>query len=228
MKRKNPPTGSVRAALRRPAFRRLLGGLAVSQTGDWLYGVALVAMVYQRTRSALWASVTAAALIAPMAALGPLGGVLAQRVDRRRLMIACDVIRLVLMLTLAIVAEARLPVLLAPVIAAIATAAGAPYPPSASASIDHLVPDAELRSANAARSAVTALAVITGAALGGVLLLAGSPALAFVVDAGTFGLSALAVLAIGAGPAFYSGKIGALASTDRTRVRYIAGLAGGD
>jgi MFS family permease len=228
VKRKNPPTGSVRAALRRPAFRWLLGGLAVSQIGDWLYSVALVAMVYEHTRSAFWASVTTAALIAPMAALGPLGGVLAERFDRRRLMVACDVIRLVLMLTLAIVAEARLPVLLAPVIAAMATAAGAPYPPSASASTDHLVPDAELRSANAARSAVTTLGVIAGAALGAVLLLAGSPALAFVVNAGTFGLSALAVLAIGAGPAFYSGKIGAPAATDRTRVRYIPGLAGRD
>jgi MFS family permease len=206
VKLKNPATGTIRAALRRPAFRWLLGGVAVSQIGDWLYSVALIAMVYGGTHSALWAGITTAARIAPMVALGPLGRAMADRCDRRRLMVACDVIRLVLMLALALVAVARLPVLLAPVIAAVATAAGAPYPPAASASTAHLVPDAELAGANAARSAVTSLGIIVGAALGGVLLLGGSPALAFVVNAGTFGFSALAVLAIPPGPAFYPGR----------------------
>ncbi|HTU08502.1 MAG TPA: MFS transporter, partial [Trebonia sp.] len=89
--------GTIRAALAYPAFRSLLAGLAVSQVGDWLYNLALVTLVYQRTGSALWAGAATAARVVPMVVLGPLGGVLADRFDRRRLMVACDVIRLALM-----------------------------------------------------------------------------------------------------------------------------------
>ena len=115
---RNPQAGTIRASLRHPAFRWLLGGLAASQIGDWLYNLALVTMVYEGTHSAMWAGITTAARVAPMVALGPLGGVIADRFDRRRLMMACDLIRLILMLVLALVAVAHLPVLLAPVIAA--------------------------------------------------------------------------------------------------------------
>jgi MFS family permease len=198
----NTQQGTIRAALGHTAFRRLLGGLAASQIGDWLYNLALVTLVYSRTHSALWVGVTTAARVVPIVALGPLGGAIADRFDRRRLMIACDAIRLALMLLLALMAVAHLPILLAPVIAAAATAAGSPYLPCASAVTPRLVPDADLPGANAARSAVGAIGIIAGPALGGVLLLLGSPALAFVVNAATFGLSALAVLTIPAGPAF--------------------------
>ncbi len=133
MNMNNAPAGTIRAALRYPAFRRLLTGLAISQVGDWLYNLALVALVYQRTHSALWAGVTTAARVVPAVALGPLGGVVADRFDRRLVMIASDLIRVALMLVLALVAAAHLPILLAPVIAAAATAAGTPYLPCASA-----------------------------------------------------------------------------------------------
>ena len=90
MNMNNAPPGTIRAALRYPAFRRLLTGLAISQVGDWLYNLALVALVYQRTHSALWAGVTTAARVVPAVALGPLGGVVADRFDRRLVMIGSD------------------------------------------------------------------------------------------------------------------------------------------
>jgi MFS family permease len=202
----NMPNGTIRASLRHAQFRWMLGGLAVSQIGDWLYNLALVTLVYERTHSALWAGVTTAARVVPIVALGPLGGALADRFDRRRLMVVCDVIRLAFMLVLALVAVAHLPVVIAPVIAAAATIAGSPYLACASATTPRLVPDADLPGANAARSAVAGVGIIAGPALGGVLLLLGSPAFAFVVNAATFGLAALAVLAIPAGPAFRPGR----------------------
>src|SRR6201995_2357396 len=118
----NTPPGTIRAALGHGAFRKLLAGLAVSQIGDWLYNLALVTLVYSRTHSALWAGVTTAARVVPIVALGPVGGAIADRFDRGRLMIACDVIRLARMLLLAPLALAHLPILLAPGIAAAATA----------------------------------------------------------------------------------------------------------
>ena len=193
---RNAPSGTIRAALCYAAFRWLLSALAVSQAGDWLYNLALAVLVYDRTHSPLWVGITTAARVVPFVALGPLAGVLVDRFDRRRIMIASDLIRLALMLLLAAVAVAGLPILLVPVIAALATAASTPYLPCVTAVIPRLVRDDDLSGANAARSAVTALSIIAGPALGGILLLVGSPAIAIALNALTFGLSALAVLAI--------------------------------
>lgn len=194
--------GTMRSALRHRSFRRLLVGLAVSQAGDWLYNVALLAFVYERTHSAGWLAATTAARILPIVVLGPLGGVVADRFDRRRVMIASDLLRAGLNLGLAMVALAGLPVVLAPVLAGLATVAAAPYPPCTAATTPRLVPDADLPGANAARSVVGMGAVAAGPVVGAVLLLLGSPSTSFVVNATTFGLSALAVLSIPAGPPF--------------------------
>lgn len=204
----NAPSGTIRAALRYPAFRWLVSALAVSQIGDWLYNLALIVLVYDRTHSTLWTGVTTGARVVPIVVLGPLGGALADRFDRRRLMITSDVIRMALMLVLALVAAARLPIVLAPVLAALATAAATPYLPCVSAVTPRVVPDADLPGANAARSAVAGLGIIVGPALGGVLLLLGSPAIAFALNALTFGLSALAVLGIRARGIFRPARAG--------------------
>jgi len=192
----------MRSALRHGTFRRLLLGLAVSQAGDWLYNVALLAFVYERTHSAGWLAATTAARVLPIVVLGPLGGVIADRYDRRRVMIASDVVRAGLMLALAVVALAGLPVVLAPVLAGLATAAAAPYPPCAAATTPRLVPDEDLPGANAARSVVGMGSVAAGPVVGAVLLLLGPASSAFLINAGTFALSALAVLSIPAGAAF--------------------------
>src|ERR1700748_2166915 len=107
--------------VRLPGDRRLhslLLALAASSCGDWLYNVALLVFVYARTGSATWVAVTTAARVLPVVVLGPLGGVLAGRRDRRRLMIVSAVIRAAPMLALAAVAGTGLAIALAPKIAA--------------------------------------------------------------------------------------------------------------
>jgi MFS family permease len=197
----NPPAGTIRAALRHRDFRALLAGQAVSQFGDFLYNVALITLVYQRTGSATWAGVTSAARVVPLLVAGPIGGIVADRFDRRRVLVSCDLARLLLMLALALVAAWHLPVVLAPVLAALATTAAAPSIPSVAGVTSRLVPDADLPGANAARSVFTAAAVILGPGLGGVLLLV-SPTLAFVINAATFAVSVACVLAVRADDAF--------------------------
>src|SRR4051812_50223279 len=91
----------MRAALRSRPFRRLLTALAVSQAGDWLYNVALLAFVYERTDSPAWVAATTAVRVVPVVLLGPLGGVLADRYDRRRVMVGSDTVRALCMLGLA-------------------------------------------------------------------------------------------------------------------------------
>lgn len=187
---------AVRAALRRPGFARLLAALAVSGIGDWLYNVALLALVWDRTGSAGWLAATTVARVAPIVVLGPLGGVLAQRYDRRLVMVTSDLLRAAAMLSLAAVALAGLPVWLAPLIAGLATAAGAPYPPCVAATTPRLVGDDDLAGANTARALVTPAGVVLGPVLGALVLAVSTPGLAIAANALTFLLSAVAVLSV--------------------------------
>lgn len=184
------------------SFRLLLTGLAVSSAGDWLYNVALLALVYGATGSPTWVALTTAARVLPIVVLGPLGGVMADRYDRRRLIVVSDLVRAALMVALAGVAAGGLPILLAPLLAAAATAAGTVTPPAVAASTARLVEDSGLQRANAARAAIGQGAIVAGPALGALLLAVSSPALAILLNALSFLGSAAAITAIGAGEAF--------------------------
>ncbi len=183
-------------------FRLILLALATSALGDWLYNVALLALVFGRTGSATWVALTTAARVLPIVVLGPLGGVLADRHDRRALMIGADAARAMVMVALAVVAATGLPLLLAPLLAALATAASTVTSPSVAASTARLVDDHELQRANALRSAIGQGAVVAGPALGAVVLALSDPAVAILVNAATFAVSAAAVVAVGRNEAF--------------------------
>jgi predicted MFS family arabinose efflux permease len=208
-------------------FHLLLTGLAASSCGDWLYNVALLALVYGRTGSPTWVALTTAARVVPIVVLGPLGGVLADRYDRRRLLISADLVRAALMVALAVVAAAQLPVLLAPLLAAAATAAGTVTPPCVAACTARLVPDDELQRANALRSAIGQGAIVAGPALGALVLAVSDPALAILLNGITFLISAAAVMAITPGPAFQprreAGEMPSLVEEIKTGARALRG-----
>ena len=193
-------TASATASPR--SFRLLLLGLAVSSCGDWLYNVALLALVYARTGSSTWIALTTAGRVLPIVVLGPIGGVLADRYDRRRLIMASDVARALLMIGLAAVAAAGLPLALAPLLAAAATAVGTVHPPCVAASTPRLVADDQLQRANGMRAAIGQAAIVVGPALGALALALSSPAVAILGNALTFIVSAVAVAAIPSGEAF--------------------------
>jgi MFS family permease len=184
------------------SFRLLVTSLAVSSAGDWLYNVALLALVYGATGSPTWVALTTAARVLPIVVLGPLGGVMADRYDRRRLIVVSDLTRAVVMVALAGVAAGGLPIVLAPLLAAAATAAGTVTPPAIAASTARLVEDSELQRANAARAAIGQAAIVGGPALGALLLAVSSPAVAILLNALSFLGSAAAITSIGGGDAF--------------------------
>ncbi len=183
-------------------FHLLLASLGLSSMGDWLYNVALLALVFERTGSATWVALTTAARVLPVVVLGPLGGVLVDRYDRRRLIIASDLLRALLMLALAVVAAAGLPILLAPVIAAAATAAGIVEPPAVAASTARFVPGDELQRANALRAAIGQGAIVAGPALGAAVMMLGGATGAILLNALSFLGSAAAIATIPAGDSF--------------------------
>jgi MFS family permease len=178
------------------SFRRLLAALAISQLGDWLYNVALLAFVFDRTHSPAWLGATTAARVLPVVVLGPLAGIVGDRFDRRGVMVTSDLARVAAMLGLVTVAHYGLPLLLVPALAAFATASGSPYPACVAASVPRLLSRDDLPAANAARAAIAPLAVVVGPVLGAVLLAVAGAAWAFGLNAVTFAASALLVLAV--------------------------------
>jgi MFS family permease len=183
-------------------FGLLLASLAVSSCGDWLYNVALLAFVYERTGSATWVAATTTARVLPMLLLGPFGGALADRFDRRRLMLGSDLARALLIGGLAAVVAFDGPAAAAPLLAALATAMGVATPPCVAACTARFVPEEGRQAANGLRAAIGQGAVVVGPALGAILLALAGPALAIGLDALTFLASFAAIAAIPAGPAF--------------------------
>ena len=179
-----------------PRFGRLLAALAASQLGDWLYNLALLAYVEQRTHSTTWLGLTTAARIAPMVIGGPLGGLLADRLDRRVTMIASDVIRAALMGALVLTALATFPSSSCRSSPPRPRPPASPIPAASPRSRRELVAGEDLGKANGARGTIGPACVAAGPALGAVLLLIGPPSVAFAINAFTFIISGLFVASI--------------------------------
>jgi predicted MFS family arabinose efflux permease len=186
----NPRRRGLRAALHHRDYRLLVSASSISQTGDWLYNVALLVWVYDATHSGTWVAVVTVARLVPYVVFGPLGGLVADSYDRRTVMIASDLLRAALMLMLAAFTDLDGPVALVAAIACISTAAGTAYRPAVVAMLPEMVGERDLAAANALESAVENLAVVLGPAIGAGLLVIGSTTFAFVINALTFVVSA--------------------------------------
>src|SRR5258708_19460320 len=84
-------------------FRLLYFGQAISQLGDWFNSVAVYALLLDLTGSATAVAWMMIVQFLPMAIVGPLAGVVVDRVDRKRLMISADLFRGVMILGLLLV-----------------------------------------------------------------------------------------------------------------------------
>jgi MFS family permease len=184
---------SVRVALANADYRRLLAGLAVSSTGDWLYGVALIAYVFEATHSPAWLAATTVLRLAPYVIFGALGGVVADRFDRRLVMIWSDLIRAAAMAGLTAVAVSSAPVAISLALAFVSTIASTAYLPALTALTPKIVDERELAAANSLMSSIDHIALVIGPSIGAVLLLIGSPSMAFTVNGATFLVSAFFV-----------------------------------
>ena len=174
-------------------YRLLFSGLTISMSGSWAYNVALVVFVFNATHSPAW--VAAASMTRFLTALvtSPIGGLVADRMERVRLMVTLDTLALCFQTALAVVAALNGPVLLAIAFAALTSVSTSSYDPAARATTPAVVGEEHLAAANSAQSAVENLSIIVGPAIAGVLLLFSPPAVVFAINAATFGFSALVV-----------------------------------
>jgi len=186
-------TGSQLALLgREPSFRRLVIATLGSGAGTWLALVALQIDVFHRTHSPGWMSALLLADLVPAFAIGLLVGPLIDRLSRRALMIASDLVRVGVFCLLPFAQNATQIVILAGV-AGVATGF---FRPAVYAGLPNLVDDRDLPSANSLLQTVDNLTWAVGSLVGGALVAAHGPNLAYWVNAGTFLLSAALIAGI--------------------------------
>ncbi len=175
------------------AFGALAGARIVSLTGDSLSLVALMLLVAGRAGDALAVALLLLVGDFAPALLGPLTGAISDRFDLRRVMVVAEVVQGALVLVIALTLP-PLPVLL--VLVALRAIAGQVFLPASRAAVPALVADRDLPAANAllgfGANAGEVLGPLLAAGLVGFI---GVPGV-LLVDAATFGLSAVLLLAV--------------------------------
>ena len=209
-----------RAALSHRDYRFLLSGLAISETGNWLYAAASIIYIFEATGSTSWIGVAAVVRLLPYILFGPIGGAIADRFDRRMVMIVSDLARAALMGVLTVVAlsDSTTAVVTVIVITFVNNSFSAPYYPAVTAITPSVVTEDDLAAANALSGTIDNFALAFGPALSAVLLLLGDPPVAFAANGLTFVVSAFLVTRMGV-----RGKVGEVEVESTLRSRMVAG-----
>jgi hypothetical protein len=179
-------------------FRLLAGGQFASTVGDYCYAVALPWLVLSSHGGVLLLGAVLACYGVPRMVLIPVGGVLADKIGPRTLMLIADTARCLLVASLALLAARHtvsLPVL-GPVAALIGAGEGLFIPASMSI-MPSLLKGEQLAAGNALSQAAMQVGSLAGPALGGALVaVTHASTWAFAIDAVSFALSALSLLLI--------------------------------
>ncbi|MFM2106305.1 MAG: hypothetical protein RL338_1337 [Chloroflexota bacterium] len=166
---------------------KLLAGEFISGIGDWLYIVAIFVVIYEQSGDPILVGAFGAVRLLPYALLSIPAGIVADRFDRRLVLLATDLIRGGLMLVLAVLSILEAPALAIAAVAVLAACGSTFFYPAISAYLPSLVEDErQLGPANSLNSNLGEISYIVGPALGGLLLVVGSVTLAFVANALTF------------------------------------------
>jgi DHA3 family macrolide efflux protein-like MFS transporter len=195
-----PAGPSYRRVLGHPAFARLWSAQLVSQSGDWVFEVALLWLVLQSTHSALDVGIVVTGTIVPRVALGPFLGVYIDRWDRRRTLIATNLAQGAVVAALSgLVVAGRVDldglfgiVLLLGAGSTVVGTATSAYVPS-------ILPPEDLGAANGLLSVGNSANQVLGLALGGVFVALLGPAIPIEFDALSF-FAAAGLLAFVRGP----------------------------
>jgi MFS family permease len=179
------------AILRQREFRLLFLGQAVSVFGDRMVAVALAFAVLEVGGSASDVGLVLASSTLSLAACVLIGGVIADRISRRAVMVGADLVRVASQAAIAalLIADAA-EVWSIALLAAVTGAATGFFSPASTGLLPAIVLPDELQPANALRATARSTGEILGPLIAGVLVAAAGPGWAFAVDAGTFAVSA--------------------------------------
>ena len=185
--------------LRSRNFALIWSAALVSNLGSWMQTVALGVLVFSRTGSAgpAWAGLVAAAAFVPIGLLAPVGGALADRLDRRRWLILTTLAETLFAAVLAVLAGVHHdPPWALVLLSFLGGACGAIGFPAYQAMVPDLVPKEDLLGAVSLSSAQYNLGRVIGPALAGLVLLTQNYAIVFGINAFSFGAVLVALLLV--------------------------------
>jgi MFS family permease len=189
--------GTAQAALRNRGFRILWSGTLASSIGTWMQNVLLGAYGYTLTRSATFVGLLFFAQLGPLFLFSSVGGVLADVLDRRRLLLVTQVQQLIFSIVLAILVASGQPsevlIFLCVLVIGIGNALGAP---ALSSILPTLVPRADLPGAVSLQSVQMNLSRVIGPAIGATIYAAAGASPVFLLNAATYLFAVVAVLMV--------------------------------
>lgn len=186
--------GRLLEPLRSTDYRRLWFAQLISVVGDKIDQIALGILVYAKTGSELQMGIMLAISMLPAALFGMLAGAYVDRWDRRRTMVAADLLRAACVGAVPFVAEWSLYAVYA--LGFTAATVALFFEPAKLSLIPDLVGEDDLMAANSLDNATSSIAELAGLLFGGVLVAWLGYRIAFFLDAGTFLLSAVFVVSI--------------------------------
>jgi MFS family permease len=188
--------GSYVSLLREnPAFARMYAAQLISFAGDWFATVALLGLALELTGLAGLAALVLVLQTGGFAVASPIAGILADRLDRRRLLIAADLARVPVALGFLLARDAGTLWLAFAGVTLLAIGA-AVFEPTSSAALPNLVDRRRLAEANVLIGSAWGTMLAVGAGLGGLVAVALGRDIAFVTNAASFALSAWLIYGI--------------------------------
>ncbi|MCZ6876893.1 MAG: MFS transporter [Acidobacteria bacterium] len=180
-------------------FRNLWIGQIISLLGDWFNLIASAALIAELSQSGFAVGgLFVVRMLAPFV-VSPIAGVVADRYNRKRILILTDIIRAIIVLGFFLVTEPQ-HIWLLYTLTAIQLALSGFFFPTRGAILPELVSPGELGSANALSATTWSVMLALGAALGGIVSGTWGIYPAFAIDALTFILSAFFIIQIGYDP----------------------------
>jgi MFS family permease len=179
--------GTARSALRHPTFRIVFLGAFASNIGTWMQNVVLGAYAYDITRSSTFVGVIIFAQLGPALLLAAVGGLIADKVDRKRFLILLSVEQLIFSLGVAWVVRAPSPSHVLLVLMVVLVGVGnAMYGPAYAALLPALVGRGDLPGAISLNSAQMNASRVIGPVIGSVAYHLVGPAWVFAGNAATY------------------------------------------
>jgi MFS family permease len=181
------------ASLDEPNYRRFFIGQAVSLTGTWMQSVALAWLVLELTHSPTWLGFAIALQFVPVLFLGPYGGVIVDRLDKRRLIIATQCAAAVQALVLGILAatgNASLAWVL--VLSAASGLINVLDNPARQAFVREMVAADQVRNAVSLNAVLVNVARAVGPAVAGILIATIGVGVCFIINAASFAAAIIA------------------------------------
>lgn len=171
------------------AFRRLWLASVISMLGEWFNTIALFLLIFQYTESEFFLGLLFTMRMLCFAAFQPFGGLLADRFNRKTIMVWTNIIQVGLALCFLFI-DGRNHIVWIYILTGVMMIMHGMYVTSERAALPNIVPAQHLATANALDAASWSTALCLGAMLGGIVVEIWGTDAAFIIDALTFAISA--------------------------------------